>query len=411
MSPVTIPGGDMRRLAFLCAALAFGCGDDSMVMFPDTGPGGVDAGGGDGCPSGTALCDMRCTNVTSDANNCGGCGVTCAAGEVCSRGSCDDSCPGDLTQCGESCVDLDLSVEHCGLCDRECSPAQVCSGGSCVCQAGASLCGDECVDVGINPAHCGVCDRACEDGEVCVDGSCRIGQETECDDGVDDDDDGDTDCEDADCNGFTQECVCDGLPDTMGMQTCEGGSFGACGPCVPPECTGEPGSDCDLYGYECVDGSCVFDDDALFDVLLVNVDVPATNLFGNQWDCWGTPSRAPDVLVYMSTASLSGETPMSDTVSAPAYRSTIGERLLRGVRAGELMEGLRITVTDDDGFWDECTGDAPSCDGMDNIDDCIGDCTFTIEEDQLNGRTQLLDCVRGSTAGFRARVQFSQGTG
>ncbi len=40
------------------------------------------------CGVGTEYCNGACTDVLTDAKNCGGCGVTCGQGESCSNGAC-----------------------------------------------------------------------------------------------------------------------------------------------------------------------------------------------------------------------------------------------------------------------------------------------------------------------------------
>ena len=51
--------------------------------------GGIDVPVTDGgCPAGQALCGGACTPVLTNPTNCGACGVTCTASQVCSNGSC-----------------------------------------------------------------------------------------------------------------------------------------------------------------------------------------------------------------------------------------------------------------------------------------------------------------------------------
>src|SRR5207253_1518428 len=40
------------------------------------------------CPPGETLCSGVCVNESSDPNNCGGCGVVCTTGRVCTSGTC-----------------------------------------------------------------------------------------------------------------------------------------------------------------------------------------------------------------------------------------------------------------------------------------------------------------------------------
>lgn len=50
------------------------------------------------CGPGLTFCSGGCANLNTDANNCGGCGVTCGAGELCVTQSCLAASPiyGDM---------------------------------------------------------------------------------------------------------------------------------------------------------------------------------------------------------------------------------------------------------------------------------------------------------------------------
>ena len=50
-------------------------------------------------------CEIFVTDTTANVNHCGGCGVVCAATEVCSAGTCIMSCLDPTTNCGGRCVD------------------------------------------------------------------------------------------------------------------------------------------------------------------------------------------------------------------------------------------------------------------------------------------------------------------
>src|ERR1039458_6675680 len=76
----------------------------------DTGGGGDDGGnGGDvaisdganeaGCTAGKTKCGTTCTSISTDPKNCGRCGLACAGGEVCSKGTCGFSCSPPETLC------------------------------------------------------------------------------------------------------------------------------------------------------------------------------------------------------------------------------------------------------------------------------------------------------------------------
>lgn len=92
------------------------------------------------CPTGFADCDGNASNgcetsVTSDARNCGGCGVSCATPGVCTNGVCQRTaaCPPNFDDCDgspSSCeTEISTSLLHCGACNRPCAGA--CRGGRC----------------------------------------------------------------------------------------------------------------------------------------------------------------------------------------------------------------------------------------------------------------------------------------
>ena len=112
-------------------------------------------------------------------NNCGGCGITCPAGDVCS-GSCVLSCQTGLTNCSGVCANEQTDNHNCGACGNVCGAQQVCSAGACAseCVAGQTLC----PAVGANPAYCsneqtdnhncGACGNVCGAQQVCSAGVC-----------------------------------------------------------------------------------------------------------------------------------------------------------------------------------------------------------------------------------------------
>jgi len=106
--------------------------------------------------------------------------------------------------------------------DAACTSGQrgVCSGGKKVCLLGAELCEalamptaercnrldddcdgltDEGFDLMTDSAHCSACGRACAPGTLCRGATCI---EARCDDSVDNDSNGKTDCDDQVCFGF-----------------------------------------------------------------------------------------------------------------------------------------------------------------------------------------------------------------
>ena len=150
------------------AVAAVACGDDDA----STDTGALDAG--TECPAGQLLCGRECADTQLDPANCGGCAVDCAAGELCSMGTCGLSCVGGTTRCGDACVDTASDPVNCGGCGAACAPGELCSAGACSlsCGGGSTQCGDRCVDTMSDPANCGGCDAACPRGELCLEGTC-----------------------------------------------------------------------------------------------------------------------------------------------------------------------------------------------------------------------------------------------
>jgi hypothetical protein len=127
------------------------------------------------CPAPNTACGTTCTNLQTDANNCGACGRTCIPGGICSAGNC--GCPsGTSPSNGICCTDF---LEGCnGIC---CPAGQFCCGGTCVdltsdpqnCSkcgnscGGLACCAGACTDTNWDMNNCGSCGSLC----FCVDGS------------------------------------------------------------------------------------------------------------------------------------------------------------------------------------------------------------------------------------------------
>ena len=86
-------------------------------------------GNSDCCPAGRR--GEVCTNLASDASNCGECGSACPPGDVCTDGDCGCPIAGD-TNCSGVCTDLQTDPVNCGACGIPCTPPGNCSGGACV---------------------------------------------------------------------------------------------------------------------------------------------------------------------------------------------------------------------------------------------------------------------------------------
>jgi uncharacterized repeat protein (TIGR01451 family)/MYXO-CTERM domain-containing protein len=254
------------------------------------------------CPAGRADCggvagDCE-TVVSTNANNCGGCGIVCApqhATGSCSAGNCSiGTCNSGYSDCnglaGDGCeydqTGFQNDPQNCGACGSACAPANgngACASGTCTITGCApdhedcnGLVADGCeyavTGFATDPANCGGCGTICAPAHatgVCASGSCGIGT---CDTGyVDIDEDEENGCETActptglpetDCNGDDDDC--DGevdedyVPTSCGVgsctadSTCVGGSetctpapSGIEGPAGAPNCSDGADNDCD----------------------------------------------------------------------------------------------------------------------------------------------------------------------
>ena len=176
------------------------------------------------CGGGEAFCNGSCIDVSADAGNCGGCGVTCPDGVACVDGGCDLTCETGVA-CGAGCVDTATDPANCGACGNACpagtNQAATCTDGVCgvMCAAGFGDCNDDpsdgCeTDVNTDPTHCGACGAGCvapaNAPAQCVAGACMF---------------------DGTCNGGFGDCDADAV---NGCEERLPGSQNHCGACGNP---------------------------------------------------------------------------------------------------------------------------------------------------------------------------------
>lgn len=171
-------------------------------------------------------------------DDCGGDGFICAIAAGGAIGSCCK--PAGAEQC--NMVDDDCN----GLIDDG-FPAETCNGKDDNCNGKV----DEGFDLNTDPKNCGMCGRQCNlTTEICQQGGCVTRGETDCNNGVDDDNNGKTDCADSSCNGQScgPGCQCRAL--LKAEVNCDDG--------VDNDMDGK--ADCEdenCAGAGCFDGGCV----------------------------------------------------------------------------------------------------------------------------------------------------------
>jgi len=135
-------------------------------------------------------------SCTSDGD-CGGDGFKCAIPPMGNIGSC----------CKPT------GAEVCNGIDDDCNglvddgfPAEICNGKDDNCNGQV----DEGFDLNNDPNNCGMCMRACGLNQICLQGGCVARGETDCNDGIDNDNNGKIDCADSACEGSEcgVGCVC-----------------------------------------------------------------------------------------------------------------------------------------------------------------------------------------------------------
>src|SRR5581483_1708007 len=91
------------------------------------------------CSPGALICNGVCTNIQTDAYNCGACGKRCAYTDECVAGACKPrGCPAGQVMATGYCVDLNWDWGNCGTVGNACAGGQVCANGACASSCPAS---------------------------------------------------------------------------------------------------------------------------------------------------------------------------------------------------------------------------------------------------------------------------------
>ena len=247
----------------------------------------------DKCPTGQLPCGGKCIDVTSDPQNCGGCGLVCSlshakttcSNSICVIVACDAQWGDCNNQPADGCEAQLGTVQNCSRCGDACSFANAqatCSQGVCQmlsCHPGYGDCDATAANGCESPlntsAHCGSCTVSCPAGQSCIQGRCQDYCEdsdgdghgkTSC--GGDDCNDNDRsvypgareicgDSLDQDCDGKDTTCPCqDGDGDGHMAASCGGNDCndldGYVYPGAPDQCDGAD-SNCDGKDCDCPD--------------------------------------------------------------------------------------------------------------------------------------------------------------
>lgn len=138
------------------------------------------------CKGDSISCDHICTNIKTDIANCGGCAAIgenkpCKPNETCKDGACtcmDPSKSCASTGGGSVCTNVQSDAQNCGVCGNVCGPDKMCYNGSCVCDIyrGFRSCDPSnpsvCSNVTTDSNHCGLCSISCTSDKECKNRVC-----------------------------------------------------------------------------------------------------------------------------------------------------------------------------------------------------------------------------------------------
>jgi hypothetical protein len=101
---------------------------------------------------------------------------------------------------------------------------------------------DEGFNLQIDPLNCGMCNHVCPTADICTAGTCMLRKETECADGIDNDNNGLTDCQDPSCQGLScgSGCACaDGGSIEIACHDMMDNDHDGLTDCGDPDCLGQ----------------------------------------------------------------------------------------------------------------------------------------------------------------------------
>jgi Putative metal-binding motif len=197
-------------------------------------------------PSGEEVCDKL-------DNDCDGIADNTGKQEICN--GLDDDCNGRV----DDGYDLTSNVNHCGACNHACAAREFCRQGMCIVRLEA-LCYDGIDDDGNGKTDCEdpSCDlRSC--GAACVCSNLRKAEDL-CSDGIDNEMDSLTDCADPDCAGKACRAGCSCVADGGQVETdCTDGvdnDLDGVKDCLDPDCVNQFCTPPDIYFQCTADKAC-----------------------------------------------------------------------------------------------------------------------------------------------------------
>jgi hypothetical protein len=297
--------------------------------------GGAGATGG-ACPGNApSSCSVAgtqyCANLSQAVNDCGICGRTCGAGNVCSAGVCgppqQTGACGGLPACQTGCTSFSDDPRNCNGCGNVCDGA-ACDNGQCLpfgqapfgamCSRNSECAGGMCMDKARYGWPMGFCTSVCDPNLPCALGQTCVGASTSAGYGT---------CRQkctaaVDCGRAGFVCAAGACqPDCRQNPVCRGGETcdGATGQCLPlPTTCTQPQVSCPVPN-----GSGIYCSDLAHDQMNCGAcgRVCPNGLFCNNGVCGAQPCVSPQT----ACAQPGGGTLCTDVARDPANCGTCGK--------------------------------------------------------------------------------------